>query len=413
MSDSMQLLVIGAGMMGSAAAYDMARSPLVEAVTLADVDKRRAKNAAARINQLAGGKKVSFEEIDAANYRAVGKLMKRHQAALSCVPYFYNYALAEAAIDAKCHFADLGGNNEVVRQELALDKKAAKRGVRIAPDCGLSPGLASILAGDLLRGIHNPNKPTTGLSGTPTGRADALRIYVGGLPQDPRPPFHYQLVFSVDGLINEYAEPAKILRHKKVVTIEPLTEVEPFTLYGFPELEAFHTSGGTSTLPETFAGRVGECFEKTLRYPGHAAMIRVLYDFGLFSKQRRKIGKVKIAPRELMAHLMLEKFTDAAPDVTVMRVEAVLGRRIDSYTLVDKFDPETGMTSMMRTTAWPASIVIQMLASGKIEKLGAILQERDVPAQQVLTELAARGIRMMHQSSSEAVATKAATGRKK
>jgi lysine 6-dehydrogenase len=143
-------------------------------------------------------------------------------------------------------------------------------------------------------------------------------------------------------------------------------------------------------------------------------MIRALYDFGLFSKRRRKIGKVKIAPRELMAHLMLEKFTDAAPDVTVMHVEAVLGRRIDSYTLVDKFDPETGMTSMMRTTAWPASIVIQMLASGKIEKYGAILQERDVPAQQVLTELAARGIKMMHQSSSpESAGTQAAVERKK
>ncbi len=396
----MQLLVIGSGMMGSAAAYDMARSAMVEAVTLADIDKRRAKDAASRINRLVGGKKVAFAEVDAANHRAVGKLMKRHQGALSCVPYFCNYALAEAAIDARCHFADLGGNNAVVRQELALDKKAAKRGVRIASDCGLSPGLVSILAGDLLLGMG--------------GRADALRIYVGGLPQDPRPPFHYQLVFSVDGLINEYAEPAKILRHKKVVAVEPLTEVETFKLYGFPELEAFHTSGGTSTLPETFAGRVGECFEKTLRYPGHAAMIRALYDFGLFSKQQRQIGKVKISPRELMAHLMLEKFTDAAPDVTVMRVEAVLGRRIDSYTLVDKFDPETGMTSMMRTTAWPASIVIQMLVSGKIEKLGAILQERDVPAQQVIAELAARGIRMVHQSSSPGTAaTRAAAGRKK
>ncbi len=396
----MKLLVIGSGMMGSAAAYDMARSAAVEAVTLADVDQRRAKNAAAWINRLVGGKKVDFAEVDAVDHRAVGKLMKRHQAALSCVPYFCNYALAEAAIDARCHFADLGGNDPVMRQELALDKKAARRGVRIAPDCGLSPGLASILAGDLLHKIG--------------GRADALKIYVGGLPQDPRPPFHYQLVFSVDGLINEYAEPAKILRHKKIVTVEPLTEVETFKLYGFPELEAFHTSGGTSTLPETFAGRVGECFEKTLRYPGHAAMIRTLYDFGLFSNQRRQIGKVKIAPRELMARLMLEKFTDAAPDVTVMRVEAVLGSRVDSYTLVDKFDPQTGMTSMMRTTAWPASIVLQMLASGEIEKFGAILQERDVPAQQMLAALASRGITMLHQSSSpEASPTKAAAGRKK
>ena len=401
-------------MMGSAAAYHLARSATVETVTLADIDQRCAKAAAAKINRMAGRKKVAFAEVDAMNHRAVGKLMKRHQGALSCVPYFCNYALAETAIDARCHFADLGGNNLVVRQELALDKKAAKRGVRIAPDCGLSPGLASILAGDLLRGLHNPNKPTKGLSKTPSGKADALKIYVGGLPQDPRPPFYYQLLFSVDGLINEYAEPAKILRHKKIVIVEPLTEVETFRLDGFPELEAFHTSGGTSTLPESFAGRVGECFEKTLRYPGHAAMMRTLYDFGLFSSEQRQVGKVKIAPRELMARLMLEKFTDAAPDVTIMRVEAVLGRRVDSYTLVDKFEPETGMTSMMRTTAWPASIVLQMLVSGKIEKLGAILQERDVPAQPLLTELAACGIRMIHRSSSLKVAgTRAAAGRKK
>jgi lysine 6-dehydrogenase len=231
--DAMKLLVIGSGMMGSAAAYDMARSAMVDAVTLVDIDQRRAKAAAARVNRLAGGKRVAFAEVDAADHRAVGKLMKRHQAALSCVPYFFNYGLAQAAIDAKCHFADLGGNNAVVRQELALDKKAGKRGVRIAPDCGLSPGLASILAGDLLRGMHNQ-------SGTPSGRADALKIYVGGLPQDPRPPFHYQLVFSVEGLINEYAEPAKILRNRKIVTIEPLTEVETFKLRGFPELEAPH-----------------------------------------------------------------------------------------------------------------------------------------------------------------------------
>jgi lysine 6-dehydrogenase len=390
----MKLLVIGAGMMGSAAAYDMARSVAVESVTLADIDRRRAKDAAARVNRLAGGKKVAFAQIDVSKHGAVSKLMKGHQAALSCVPYFFNYALAKAAIEAGCHFADLGGNDAVVRRELALDKKAAKRGIRIAPDCGLSPGLASILAGDLLRA----DQPIRGLSGMPGGRADALKIYVGGLPQDPRPPFCYQLVFSVQGLINEYAEPAKILRGKKVVTIEPLSEVESFKMRGFPELEAFHTSGGTSTLPETFAGRVGECFEKTLRYPGHAAMIRVLYDFGMFSSEPRLIGKARIAPRQLTASMMLEKFAGAAPDVTIMRVEAVLGKRVDSYEMVDKFDPATGMTSMMRTTAWPASIVVQMLASGKIERLGAILQERDVPAQQVLAELAIRGVRIRRQS---------------
>jgi len=376
----MKLLVIGAGMMGYSAAYDMARSTRVERVTLADQDAKRARQAALRLNRMLGPGRVKPAALDAANSAAVAKQMREHDGTLSAVPYFHNLALAKRAIAAGCHFADLGGNNIVVRQELALDKQAARRRVRLAPDCGVSPGLASILGGELMRRIG--------------GRADALKIYVGGLPQNPRPPFQYHLVFSVEGLINEYAEPARVLRKGKLITVEPLTEIEHFSILGLPDLEAFHTSGGTSTLPETYAGRVGECFEKTLRYPGHAARIRTLYDFGLFSREKRKFGVAQLSPREMMASLMLEKFAGQEPDLTVMRVEAHLGQRVLSFTLVDKFDPRTGLTSMMRTTAWPASIVLQMLVGGEVEPVGAVLQERDVPAMLVLRELAARGIKI-------------------
>jgi lysine 6-dehydrogenase len=378
----MKLLVIGSGMMGSSAAYDMARCARVESVTLADADTKRAKNAAARINKLSKTKKVRAAGIDASSQRAATKLMKGHDGALSAVPYYYNLGLAKAAVDARCHFADLGGNNTVVKQELALDKQANKRGVALAPDCGLSPGMASVLGGDLV--------------GRVGGKADALKIYVGGLPEDPEPPFHYQLVFSVDGLINEYAEPAKILRKGKMVTIEPLTEVEQFNIPGFPSLEAFHTSGGTSTMPETFGGKVGECFEKTLRYEGHLAMIRSLYHLGLFSTKPYKLGKTQIVPRELMKQIFVEKMSGDEPDVTVMRVEAVRGDRVAAFTMVDKYDPETKLTSMMRTTAWPASVVLQMMVSGEIAKRGAVLQERDVPAQLFLNEMAARGIEIVY-----------------
>ncbi len=397
----MRLLVIGAGMMGSAAAYDMALAADVEAVTLADMDKGRARDAAKRVNKLAKTKKVRPAQIDASSERAARKLMRGHDAALSAVPYFFNLALAKAAIAAHCHFADLGGNNTVVRQELALDKKAARSDVAIAPDCGLSPGMASILAGELMRRIG--------------GRAAALKIYVGGLPQEPKPPFNYQLVFSIEGLINEYVEPARVLRKGKLTMVEPLSEAEPFRIAGFPELEAFHTSGGTSTLPETFAGQVGECFEKTLRYPGHLAMLQALYHLGLFSSELRRIGKTEIAPRALTAQLMCEKFAGDEPDVTIMRVEAhepapgrlqslVAGekpRRIASFTLVDRSDPETHMTSMMRTTAWPASVVVQMLAGGAIARRGAILQERDVPAGRFLNEMAARGVHIDYRMALE------------
>jgi lysine 6-dehydrogenase len=386
----MKLLVIGSGMMGSAAAYDMALNPEVKSVTLADADHKRAKEAAARINKLTKNKKVEPEKVDASSEKSAYKLMRGHAACLSAVPYFYNLGLANAAIKAKCHFGDLGGNNVVVRKTLELSKKAEKAGVGLAPDCGLSPGMASILAGELMRRIG--------------GKADALKIYVGGLPVDPKPPFNYQLVFSVEGLINEYCEPANVLRKGKIQKIEPLSEVETFQIKDLPALDAFHTSGGTSTLPETFNGKVGECFEKTLRYKGHIELIRGLYDLGLFSSEKRKINGKELSPREMTTSLFLEKFAGEDPDLTVMRVEAhdvpkktlfkrnVPPPRVLSFTLVDRYDPKTKMTSMMRTTAWPAAIVVQMLALGEISKTGAVLQERDVPAQAFLDAMSSRGI---------------------
>lgn len=380
----MRLLVIGAGMMGSAAAYDMAHSPDVEAVTLADSDKGCAKDAAKRVNKLTGGKKVTPRHLDASRESDAAKLMRGHDAALSAVPYFFNVGLARAAVKAGCHFADLGGNNSVVRQELAMDKQAAKRGVALAPDCGLSPGMASILAGELMRRLG--------------GKADALRIYVGGLPQDPKPPFNYQLVFSVEGLINEYVEPARILRKGKLTTIEPLSEPEEFHLEGFPPLEAFHTSGGTSTLPETFAGKVGECFEKTLRYRGHLALVRALYDLAMFSSEKKKFGKAEVAPRTVIARQFEEKFAGDDPDVVILRVQAHQRDGVASFTVVDRFDPKTEMTAMMRTTAWPASVVVQMLASGEITKRGAVRSELDIPAGAFIAAMAQRGVRIEYSS---------------
>jgi len=393
----MKLLVIGSGMMGSAAAYDMTRQADVSSVTLADSDLRRAREVAARINHIHGDKKVKAIALDASNQKAAALVMKGHDAALSAVPYFLNLGLAQAAIEARCHFADLGGNNTVVRQELALAAKAEKRGVAIAPDCGLSPGMASILGGELVKRLD--------------GRADALKLYVGGLPEKPMPPFHYQLVFSVEGLINEYVEPARILRKGKMVTLEPLTEPEEFHMPGFAPLIAFHTSGGTSTLPESFEGRVGECFEKTLRYPGHYDLLCELKALGLFSSETMKVGKVEVAPRALMSKVFEGKFASKGPDVCIMRLEAhesvrspgvrgLLGGHLQghiaTFTLVDHYDPKTDMSAMMRTTAFPASIVLQMLASGAISKRGGVLQERDVPAGLFLAEMENRGIRIQY-----------------
>src|ERR1035441_4885566 len=184
----MKLLVIGSGMMGSAAAYDMARQGQVDSVTLADSNLKLAKDVAARVNRITNDKKVRAVALDAAKEKDAARLMKGHDGVLSAVPYFLNLGLAKAAITAGCHFADLGGNNTVVRQELALANQAEKRGIGIAPDCGLSPGNRSIRCGQLVR--------------PPDRRPDPPKLYGGRPPQKPKPPFHYQLVFSVEGLIN-------------------------------------------------------------------------------------------------------------------------------------------------------------------------------------------------------------------
>ena len=391
----MKLLVIGSGMMGSAAAYDMARQDHVDSVTLADSDLKRAKDVAARVNRITAGKKVRAVGLDASKEKEAARVMKGHDGALSAVPYFLNLGLAKAAIGAGCNFADLGGNNTVVRQELALAKQAEKRGIAIAPDCGLSPGMASILGGELVRRLD--------------GRADALKLYVGGLPENPMPPFNYQLVFSVEGLINEFVEPARILRKGRLISIDPLTEPEPFHMDGFAPLVAFQTSGGTSTLPETFEGKVGECFEKTLRYPGHYDLLCELKELGLFSSEKMRVGNVEVAPRAIMSKLFEEKFAGKGPDVCIMRLEAhesikapgvrgLLGGklkgRVATFTMVDHYDPKSDMSAMMRTTAFPASIVLQMMCTGAVSKRGAVLQERDIPAETFLEEIARRGIKI-------------------
>ena len=382
----MKLLVLGAGMMGTSAAYDMARSAGVSQVTIADLDKKLAKQAAARVQEAANsGVKVTAAQLDTADTKAAEKLLARQEGALSCVPYFFNLGLAKAAITARCHFADLGGNNTVVRKTLALASKAEKRGVALAPDCGLSPGMASVLAGDLYRRLTADSK-------SKKPYVDALRLYVGGLPANPKPPFRYQLIFSIEGLINEYSEPARVLKNGKLTVIDPLTEPEPFHMKGFEELIGFHTSGGTSTMPETFEGKVGECFEKTLRYPDHFPFIRGLYDLGLFSSDKRKLAGHKLSPRQITSELMCEKFAGSEPDVTVMRIEAEANGRKISYEMVDHYDDTTHLTSMMRTTAWPASAVLQMLVDGTIAKRGGILQETDVPAQDFLDGMKQRGI---------------------
>jgi lysine 6-dehydrogenase len=390
----MKILVLGAGRMGLGAAYDLAHnSEGVESVTVADVDEGRARAVA---ETLKSGR-VRHAHVNVEDRARAVELMRGHDAVISCVTYFHNLSLARAAVEARANFCDLGGNNTVVDAELALDEEARAAGINIIPDCGLAPGMVSVLA------AHGAAR---------FSRLDGLHIRVGGLPQNPKPPLDYQIVFSVEGLINEYVERARVIRDGRLLEVESMTEVEALD---FPEpfgrMEAFQTSGGTSTLPETFAGRVQELDYKTIRYPGHCERFRLLIDLGLCASDAVEVEGVAVAPRRLLGELLYRHLPADEPDVVLVRLEFVGRLSADEggavegsdergrasrlrYDVIDRFDARAGLSAMQRTTAFPASVVAQMMARGLTTRKGAVPQERCIPPARFVEELAARDIRI-------------------
>jgi lysine 6-dehydrogenase len=371
----MRMLVLGAGRMGLGAVHDLASQPDVDEVTVADADLSRARDVATRVKH---GRKVTAAAIDCRDQRAVVELMRGHAAAISCVNYWLNESLARAAIEAGTHFCDLGGNNTVVDAELALDPEARKRGINIIPDCGLAPGMVAVLV------AHGAAR---------FEKLDEIHIRVGGLPQNPKPPLDYQLVFSVEGLINEYIEPARVVRGGKIVEVESMTEVEELTFPApFGKMEAFQTSGGTSTLPDTFLGKVKQLDYKTIRYPGHCAKFKTMIDLGLCSSDVVPVDGVTVAPRRLFGELLVRNLPHDEPDVVLVRVEFKGDGKRLTYDIIDRQDEQTGLSAMMRTTAFPASIVALMMARGQTTAKGALPQERCIPPQPFMDELHKRNI---------------------
>ena len=366
--------------MGLGAAFDLVHnSPAVEAVTIADFDLAKAQDVAAK----AGTTKVDAKHVDASNYDDIVALMRGHDSAISCVNYWYNESLSKAAIETGTNFCDLGGNNYIVDSQLALDAEAKTAGINIIPDCGLAPGMVSILA---MHGAANFD------------RLDELHIRVGGLPQDPQPPLNYQLVFSVEGLINEYIEVARVIRDGKIIEVESMTEIEELSFDGFPPLEAFQTSGGTSTLPDTFLGKIRELDYKTIRYAGHCEKFKTMIDLGLCSSEEIVVDYAKVTPRKVFGDLLQKHLPADGPDYVLVRLDFVGSKdgatKKVRYDMVDKQDEATGMSAMMRTTAFPASIIAQMMASGDVLERGATPQEKAIDAAKFVAELERRNIKI-------------------
>jgi lysine 6-dehydrogenase len=372
----MRMLVLGAGLQGSACAHDLLGRPDVERVTLADLHpKRLATFLKTRI-----GKRLVLARLDARQADRLRRLLRGHDAVMNALPYYFNYPVAKAAVRAGLHYSDLGGNTEIVQKQKTLHAAARKKGVSVIPDCGLAPGMVNILAAEGIRRV---------------GDADTVKIFVGGLPQHPEPPLNYQIVYSLEGALDYYTTPSWVLKGGRPARVDALSEVEAVE---FPApvgtLEAFHTGGGISTMPWAYAGRVQTMEYKTLRYPGHVAIMRPVREMGLLDLKPVTVRGAKVVPREAFIAAVSPKLTKPdGRDLVALRVEVTGrgGRRV-AWQLLDYYDEATGISAMMRATGYSLAITGLMQVDGRITARGVHTPDEAVPFRAYVDELKKRGV---------------------
>jgi len=376
----MNILVLGAGAQGSACALDLARTPGVGRVVLADVDVGRPRAFLAPFI----GSRVELAEADAQDEARVLALMADADAVACALPYYFNGVMSRLAVRAGVHICDLGGHTETVDEQLSLAATAVAAGVSVVPDCGLAPGMVNVLAQGGIDAMDETR---------------SVRMLVGGLPQAPEPPLNYQVVYSMEGVLDYYSTPVLVLEDGEVAEKEPLTGLEMVDFPGrFGPFEAFLTAGGISRMPYRYRGEIETMTYKTLRYPGHAYLMRSMRDLGLFSTEPVDVDSVTVAPRDVFIAVVAPHLTrPKGKDLVALRV-VVEGKRAGAphrvtYELLDYYDDELGVTAMMRTTGYSLAAIVRLQVEGAIRP-GVHLPWECVPAEAYVRMLGERGVRI-------------------
>jgi len=377
----LKALVLGCGLMGSAVAVDLARSRSVSNVVVMDTNSENLK-------RVSGFSKIKPIVGDVQNVESKMELAREFDVVVGALPSAITDNAVETVVKSGVSMVDLIFER-VDRSE--IDSVAKKRGVTIVPACGFAPGISNMLT---MHAVDSLSK------------ADEVRIKVGGLPQQPRPPLNYRVTFSIEDLIEEYLCPARVIQNGKLTSVEALTGLETVS---FPpplgECEAFYTDG-LSTLISTIRD-VNYMDEKTVRYPGHAKEIRTLIECGLLDQNLVGFHGTQVSPKEFVTKVLAPRLRlGEDKDVTVLRID-VNGTRdghevVQRFEMIDYYDEVEGITSMARTTAFTASIAAQMVGNREVEETGIVPPElafRGERFTKLMKELASRGIKIRSQTN--------------
>lgn len=379
--------ILGSGMQGTAAAYDLARFANAQEILLGDVNFEQAHRAAERVNLLVGQQICRPVGVNAMDEGDLAKFLEPVDVLLSCVPYWMHPKIAKIAIQTKTNMVDLGGNTEITLETLAMDAAAKEAGVTLVPDTGLAPGLVNSLGLWLIENLDE---------------VESVKLYCGVLPQNPKPPFNYKLTFNVEGLVTEYDYQAVVLREGEIKLVDTLDELEELHIDQLGKMEAFTTSGGTSTAPYTLQGKIKNYEYKTIRFPGHCERMRIFKDFGFWNEHAIDVKGTPIVPKDVFNAVFgpaLAKFVDL--DMCAVRGVGVGTKNGERTRLqVDIFDrqcEETGFTSMERLTGFSMAIYAIDVANGQMEP-GCLRYENAMTGVRFCEEIQKRGIGLKFQS---------------
>jgi saccharopine dehydrogenase-like NADP-dependent oxidoreductase len=346
-----QIVVLGAGMVGSAMALDMAKQHLVIVADKNEVNLQKLKEKNINIKTIA---------TDVTDEIELAKILKPADLVICAVPGFLGFQTIKKIIENRKNVVDISFFPE---NALELNDLAVKNGVTAVVDCGVAPGMGNIILGHYNELFQIEN----------------FTCMVGGLPEEKKWPFNYKAPFSPVDVIEEYTRPARYVENGFLITREALSDVELIDFDEVGTLEAFNSDGLRSlifTMPH-----IKNMKEKTLRYPGHVEYIQVLKKTGFFDSVPIEINGKKIAPIDFTSKILFGewKLGEKEKELTIM--EIVMAGTSDNrskkviYRLLDRFDEPTGISSMARTTGYTATAIANFTLEGHLNEVGILPPE--------------------------------------
>ena len=347
-----KIIVLGAGMVGSAMAIDLAKE---HEVTITDFSQAVLDKVAKRSD------KLTAQLLDVTNTDHLKKAIAGYDLVICAVPGFLGFSTLRAIIEAKKDVVDISFFPE---DALELNQLAKDNGVTAIVDCGVAPGM-----GNIILGYYNEKMNITD-----------FECLVGGLPKTKVWPFCYKAPFSPVDVIEEYTRPARYVENSQIITREALTDCEYVEFEEVGTLESFNSDGLRSII-QTMA-HIPNMKEKTLRYPGHVEYIKVLKSSGFFSEESIDVNGTTVKPLDFTSKILFDEWKLGAtePELTVMRISikgtSKSGEDCEiTYHLHDEYDPETQTSSMARTTGYTATAAANLFLKGIFKEKGVFPPE--------------------------------------